>query len=269
MGQPKFSKKKYDTPNHPWKEQRIKAENALIAKYGLKNKREIWKSETALRKYRGQARELLAKVGTEDPQVKKEINQLLMYLTRYNILPLNSTLDDVLALDSETILGRRLQTLTYLKGFASTPKQARQLISHGHISIDGRRINVPGYRVSKEEESKIEYSADSALNDHAHPARPSGDFVSKITEKHGESLPPQPTIEKKHEQKKEPSKPSEPVKEKTDESAKKEPLKENKTKETAKPVSSGKEVKQVDKEVPKQSNTDQKQEKKDDKGSEQ
>jgi small subunit ribosomal protein S4 len=181
MGKPKFSRKKYETPNHPWKEERIKAENELVKKYGLKNKREIWKAETALRKYRGQARELLAKVESDDPQTKKEISQLLMHLTRFNILPLNSTLDDVLALETEAILARRLQTLTYLKGLSNTSNQARQLISHGHIAIDGRRINVPGYKVTKDEENKIEYFADSALNDLAHPARPSGDFKSKIT----------------------------------------------------------------------------------------
>jgi small subunit ribosomal protein S4 len=181
MGKPKFSRKKYETPNHPWKEERISAENELIQKYGLKNKREIWKAETTLRKYRGQARELLA--GSEDPQVKKETNQLIQHLTRLNILLLNSTLDDVLALDTEAILARRLQTLAYLKGFANTPKHARQLISHGHIAIGDRRITVPSYRVTKGEESKIGYTADSALNDMSHPARPSSDFKSKITQK--------------------------------------------------------------------------------------
>lgn len=181
MGKPKFSRKKYDTPNHPWKEERIRAENELIKKYGLKNKREIWKAATALRKYRGQARELLAKIAVDDPQAKKETDQLITHLTRYNILPLNSALDDVLALDTESILARRLQTISYLKGFASTPHQARQLICHGHISIDGRRITVPGYRVTKDEESMIEYALDSPLNDTAHPARPSGEFKSKLT----------------------------------------------------------------------------------------
>ena len=136
MGKPKFSRKKYETPSHPWQEDRIKAENELMKKYGLKNKREIWKAETRLRKFRGQARELLAKVGTSDTQSKKESDQLLMYLNRMNILPQNSTLDDVLALETESILSRRLQTLTYLKGLANTPDQARQLISHGHIEID-------------------------------------------------------------------------------------------------------------------------------------
>jgi len=101
-----------------------------------------------------------------------------MYLTRMNILPLNSTLDDVLALETEPILSRRLQTLTYLKGLANTPTQARQLISHGHIAIAERRITVPSYMVTKEEESNICYAANSPLNDLLHPARPSAEFKS-------------------------------------------------------------------------------------------
>lgn len=187
MGKPKFSRKKYETPSHPWQEDRIKAENELTKKYGLKNKREVWKAETALRKYRGQARELLAKISGGDPQTKKESNQLLMHLTRLNILPPNSTLDDVLALETDSVLSRRLQTLTYLKGLANTPMQARQLISHGHIAIDGRKITVPSYMVTKDEESEIDYISDSPLNDMLHPARPRADFKSVPIKKEAES----------------------------------------------------------------------------------
>ena len=178
MGKPKFSRKKYETPSHPWQEDRIKAENELIKKYGLKNKREIWKAETRLRKYRGQARELLARVGGGDTQSKKESDQLLMHLNRVNILPSNSTLDDVLTLGTESILSRRLQTLTYLKGLANTPTQARQLISHGHIAICNRKVTVPSYIVTKDEEGEIDYIPDSPLNDLMHPARPRADFES-------------------------------------------------------------------------------------------
>ena len=176
MGKPKFSRKKYETPSHPWQEDRIKEENEMSKKYGLKNKREIWKAQTSLRKYRGQARELLAKVQTGDPQSKKESDQLLMHLNRMNILSPNSTLDDVLALDTETILSRRLQTLTYLKGLANTPTQSRQLITHGHIAIGNRKVTVPGYMVTKAEEGEIGYTADSPLNDTMHPARPRSDY---------------------------------------------------------------------------------------------
>jgi len=178
MGKPKFSRKKYETPSHPWQEDRIKLENELIRKYGLKNKREVWRSQTRLRKYRSQARELLAKVATGDVQSKKESEQLLIHLNRLNVLPPNSTLDDVLTLDTESILSRRLQTLTYLKGLANTSYQARQLISHGHIAISNRRVTVPGYIVTKEEESEIGYTSDSPLNDVMHPARPRADFKS-------------------------------------------------------------------------------------------
>jgi small subunit ribosomal protein S4 len=178
MGKPKFSRKKYVTPSHPWQEDRIKAENELIKKYGLKNKREIWKAQTRLRNYRGQARELEAKILIGDIQSKKERDQLLVHLNRMNILPPKSTLDDVLALETEAVLSRRLQTLTYLRGFASTPNQARQLISHGHIAIGNNRVTVPGYIVTKEEEGEIGYIHDSPLNDMMHPARPRSDFKS-------------------------------------------------------------------------------------------
>jgi small subunit ribosomal protein S4 len=196
MGKPKFSRKKYETPSHPWQEDRIKEENELIKKYGLKNKREIWKAQTRLRKYRGQARELLAKVQTGEAQSKKESNQLLIHLDRMNILPTSATLDDVLTLDIETILSRRLQTLTYLKGLANTPNQARQLISHGHVAIRDRRVTVPGYMITKEEEGEIGYTGDSPLNDMMHPARPRSDFTpipSKREEKPAEKQSETPT----------------------------------------------------------------------------
>jgi len=195
MGKPKFSRKKYETPSHPWQEDRIKEENELIKKYGLKNKKEIWKAETRLRKYRGQARSLLAKITTGDEQSKKESEQLLLHLSRMNILPPNSTLDDVLTLNTEAILSRRLQTLTYLKGLANTPKQARQLIAHGHIAVGGRKVTIPGYMVTKDEESEISYVDKSPLNDPIHPARPKGEFSSFAVKK--EEKPKETIIEEK------------------------------------------------------------------------
>jgi small subunit ribosomal protein S4 len=239
MGKPKFSRKKYETPSHPWQEDRIKEENELIKKYGLKNKREVWKAETTLRKYRGQARELLAKVGTSDAQSKKESDQLLMHLSRMNILPQNSTLDDVLALETESILSRRLQTLTYLKGLANTPDQARQLISHGHIAIDSKRVTVPGYIVTKEEETEIGYTSDSPLNDLMHPARPRADFKSipadreiKPNETKKEIVEEKPEASEKEVKKKseEPSTP-EPVEKKEEETIQEPPKEEEKPEE--------------------------------------
>jgi small subunit ribosomal protein S4 len=176
MSSQKFPRKKYETPLHPWKESRIKSERELIKKYGLKNHKEVWKAKTYLGKHREQARELLAKVGTTNPQAKKESDQLLLHLTRMGILSMGASLDDVLALETESVLSRRLQTLVYLKGFSSTPYQARQLICHGHVAVGGRKVTVPSYMVAKDEESKIQYTMQSPLNEVSHPARPKGDM---------------------------------------------------------------------------------------------
>ena len=59
MGHPRKARKKYDTPPHPWNAERIKTENKLMSKYGLKNKKEIWKADTLVRKYSREARYLL------------------------------------------------------------------------------------------------------------------------------------------------------------------------------------------------------------------
>jgi len=160
---------------HPWKESRIKTEREMIKKYGLKNHKEVWKAKTYLGKHREQARELLAKLGTASPQAKKESDQLLLHLSRMGIVAMGASLDDVLALDTESVLSRRLQTLVYLKGFSSTPYQARQLINHGHVAVSGRKVTIPSYMVGKAEESHIEYTIRSPLNELSHPARPKSD----------------------------------------------------------------------------------------------
>lgn len=172
MGEPKFSRKKYSSPSILWDFQRIKEEKELQIKYGLKNKREVWRAKSLIRNLRRQARLLVARLRTGEKQAEKEKEQLLKRLIRLGILTENSSLDDVLALNIESILSRRLQTLVYLKGFVYTPRQARQLIIHGHIAINGRKVNIPSYLVRKEEENVISYYGLSPLNNELHPARP-------------------------------------------------------------------------------------------------
>ena len=181
MGNPKFPRKKYTTPLHPWKEERIKTERELIKKYGLKNHKEVWKAKTFLGKHRQQARELLAKMGTNDPQIKKESDQLLLHLTRLGVLSTGSSLDDVLALETESVLSRRLQTLVYLKGLSTTPDHSRQLINHGHIAVGGRKVTIPSYMVIKNEETDIGYTNVSPLNELSHPARPKADVFKSVS----------------------------------------------------------------------------------------
>lgn len=47
------------------------------------------------------------------------------------------------------ILESRLDNVVYRAGIARTRRQARQLVSHGHFLVNGKKVNVPSYRVSK------------------------------------------------------------------------------------------------------------------------
>ena len=43
----------------------------------------------------------------------------------------------------------RLDNVVYRAGWAATRPQARQLVNHGHIDVNGRRVNIPSYRLRK------------------------------------------------------------------------------------------------------------------------
>ena len=45
------------------------------------------------------------------------------------------------------LLECRLDNLVYRLGFAATRAQARQLVNHGHIVVDGKKVDIPSYRV--------------------------------------------------------------------------------------------------------------------------
>ena len=170
MGDPKFPSKHYNTPSHPWQKVRMEQEANLMHQYGLKNKKEIWRADTKVREMRRQARKLTA-TSTEN-QAQKEKLLLLAKLNRLGMLEQDSALEDVLRMNPENILDRRLQTQVYLQGLSSTVKQARQLIVHGHISVDGAITRVPGMTVTRLQEKNITYSSSSALNSDLHPVRP-------------------------------------------------------------------------------------------------
>ena len=168
MGHPKRIRKKYDKPTHPWQKLRIEEERKLRKDYGLKSKREIWKAETKLRNIRRQARLLLARV---DEQAKVESEQLINRIVRFGMSGAGIHLEDVLSLSLRDILKRRLQTLVTTKGFANTPDQARQFITHGHIWLNNRKVTIPSYLVPIEEEDQISFNQYSAIADESHPAR--------------------------------------------------------------------------------------------------
>jgi small subunit ribosomal protein S4 len=173
MGDPRRNRKTYETPRNPWEATRLSEEVELIKEYGLRNKRELWKAQSILRKYRRIARELQGIISVRglSEDVEKEVNAVLMRLKRVGVLEEDAQLNDILSLTVEDFLERRLQTLVYRKGLASTIKQARQFIVHGHIAIGGRRITVPSYLVPKEEEDLIDYYPGSPLARQDHPQK--------------------------------------------------------------------------------------------------
>ena len=183
MGDPKFSRRSYDTPSHPWQGERIKAEVVLVNQYGLKNKTEVWKAQSVLRNFRKQSRELQARLRSGDAQAKIEADALLNKCSKIGVLPVEgATLNDILTLSEENILSRRLQTLVFEKGMASTVGQARQMIVHGHIFMNGHRVTIPGYIITRYEESSIMYDPASPFNDEMHPMRISAEQAAANAE---------------------------------------------------------------------------------------
>jgi small subunit ribosomal protein S4 len=168
MGDPRKQRKKYDTPRFPWRTDIMQEELKLLGQYGLRNKHELWRNETMLSKFRGTARSL---IGQTPEERKKMEDELLARLKKLGILPETAVLDDVLDLTTEDILERRLQTIVLRKGLAKTVQQARQLITHGHITIGGQRVKIPGYIVTKPEEGRIDYKTQSSLANPSHPLR--------------------------------------------------------------------------------------------------
>ena len=164
----------YETPNHPFQGERIAEEAGLVGRYGLKNKEELWRAQSELRSYRREARKLLGRTQGDAEAAEQEGQEFLQSLQRNGILGDQDGLDDILSLDITDVLERRLQTVAYRKGLASTPKQARQFITHGHVIVDDRRVTIPSYTVTVNEEDVISFDETSPLADDLHPARAEG-----------------------------------------------------------------------------------------------
>ena len=174
MGEPKFSRSRTQTPTHPWKQARIDEEHDLKERYGLKKvggMREIWREKSALRRHRNQAMKLIGRVDSTEGHYAKEKDQLLNSLTKKGLLQIGADVGDVLEINVEHMLSRRLQSVVYYKGLAPSMRASRNLIVHGHICIGDQRMTVPGYHVLKEEEDSLKYSENSPFVDPEHPFR--------------------------------------------------------------------------------------------------
>jgi small subunit ribosomal protein S4 len=140
------NKRKYSRPRKLYDKERIEEENVLVERYGLKNKKEIWKAEAAIARLRNLAKNLITKSDEEKNAFIERLQK-----KGFNV----NNIAEALALNKEDWLKRRLQTIVHTKKLTTTPKQARQMISHKHVSIGEQTINIPSYQVSLDEEHSV------------------------------------------------------------------------------------------------------------------
>jgi small subunit ribosomal protein S4 len=215
MGDPKKQRKKYRKPLMIWNEEIIAEQKDITQGYGLKNKKEIWKVESKLKSIHDQAKNLIAK---DTEQSKKESEQLIKKLSDLSLIPPSSKLEDILSLNLKNLLGRRLQTIIFQKGLSRTVKQARQFITHNHISIKDQVVNIPSYIVKSSEENLIKYNPNSSLSNDEHAER--------VHEQEAKEKKAKEEIIKKPEESKTKIKEKKPAEVKKEDKPKEEPKKE-------------------------------------------
>ncbi len=138
--------KTYSRPKRPFDKTRIDEEKQIKKEFGLKNKKEIWKSEAKIKTIREKAKKLIS--------AKKEEQQILFGQLKKIGLNVNS-IADVLGLEKKDYLKRRLQTILLKKKLTTTAKSARQLITHKKVLIGGKIVDSPSYIVPVALEDKI------------------------------------------------------------------------------------------------------------------
>jgi len=172
-----MSRRVWQKPKRPLNYDLMMDELKILGTFGLKTKRELWKTQTELSRVRLQARSLLAL--RQDERERKE-PILMQSLSKIGLVNEDSTLDDVLNLQVTDLLSRRLQTIAQKKLYFKTPYQARQAIVHGHIMIGDSVVTIPSYIVKTEEEAKIHLIPESRFNETL--SKPESDLGSPETE---------------------------------------------------------------------------------------
>ncbi len=138
--------KTYSKPKRPFDKVRIDEEARIKKEFGLKNKREIWKAEANVGSMREKAKKLISAKPEEQEALFDQLKKIGIKV---------DSIADVLSLNKEDYLKRRLQSVLVAKKMATTSKGARQLITHKKVLIDGKVVNRPSYIVSIVLENKI------------------------------------------------------------------------------------------------------------------
>ena len=177
MGDTKNFRRVWKKPKRPLNFDLKMEELKILGTFGLKTKRELWKARTELSRVRNQARSLLA---LRQEIREKEEPILLNSLYKVGYVQSDATLDDVLNLEIDDLFSRRLQTVVQKKFYFKTPYQARQAVSHGHVLVGDRIVNIPSYVVSVDEEPNVKLTSESVFNEIL--SKPESDLGSPETE---------------------------------------------------------------------------------------
>ena len=154
----------YKTPRRPFEKERLDNEMQIIGKYGLKNKREVWRVQLTLARIRKAARELLT-LDEKDPRRIFEGAALMRRMVRYGLLGEDENkLDYVLGLTLHKFMERRLQTVLARKNIGKSIHHARVLIRQKHIKVGKNIVNSPSFLVRIQSEKSIDYKPSSSLN---------------------------------------------------------------------------------------------------------
>lgn len=83
------------------------------------------------------------------------------------------------------MLESRLDNIVYRMGFARTRRAARQLVNHGHILVDGKKVDIPSFQVKPGQEIEVRERSKnlSAINEALEAATSTVDFVNVDTDK--------------------------------------------------------------------------------------
>jgi len=147
--------KQYSKPKRPFDKERLIEEEEIKKEFGLKNKKEIWRSESKIKSIREKAKKLISASPDEQQILFNGLKKI-----GFNV----NSIADVLFLDKKDYLRRRLQSVVKAKKLVSTIKGARQVIVHKKVLVKGYVVNSPSYVVPVELEDKILLKSSSKLN---------------------------------------------------------------------------------------------------------
>ena len=139
-------KKLFSRPRKAFEKTRITEENKLLEKYGLKNKKEVWKAVAGIKYFRRRAMDLAKSTDKEQAQFFNKLKHIGLKV---------DSIADVLALKVENILERRLPSVLTKLGLTNTTRQARQFVVHRKVLVNGNVVTVPSYIVPVSEEKSI------------------------------------------------------------------------------------------------------------------